>query len=257
MRVFLSVVSHKHAELILRLNCLPILAKQFTVVIKNNYADERYFLQKYCDEHNIYLINDEFGCGFGKNNNLIYRYCEEHFKIVNGDIFITLNPDVVANPEDIMDLVSSMREKSIPFAAISLYKDQEKKTRDFSIRKFPTFLTFVKSLFGLGNDSLIKECSSVKEVDWAAGSFLAFDADVYKKLRGFNERFFMYCEDIDICYRANKMGYGLTYFSEISAIHLAKHQNRKILSKHFYWHIKSALMFLLFSRLGLSTKSIL
>jgi hypothetical protein len=257
MRVFLSVVSHKHASLITELDCLSILAKHFVVVLKNNYEGEAQLLQRYCEQHNIHLINDAYGCGFGKNNNIVFKYCEEQFNIADDDFFITFNPDVVASPEDIQQLIDCMSNNSIPFAAISLYKNNERTIRDFSIRKFPTFTTFAKSFMGLGNNSIIKECLDVSKVDWAAGSFLAFRTDVYKKLRGFDEKFFMYCEDIDICYRANKQGYGLTYLPTISAVHLAKHQNRKIFSKHFYWHIKSALMFLLLSKAGIRTKSIL
>lgn len=257
MSVFLSVVSHKHASLIFNLDCLSALAKHFVVILKNNYEDEASLLQDYCEKNDIHLINSEYGCGFGKNNNIVFKYCEEKFNIGKDDFFITVNPDVVATPEDIFQLIDCMNDNSIKFAAISLYKNKEKTIRDFSVRNFPTLTIFAKSLLGFGNDSFIKQCIGNTKVDWAAGSFLAFKADLYKKLRGFDEKFFMYCEDIDICYRANKEGYGLTYLPEISAIHLAKHQNRKIFSKHFYWHIKSALMFLLLSRAGVRTKSIL
>lgn len=257
MRVFLSIVSHKHASLIFSLDCLSDLAKHFVVVVKNNYEGEASLLQDYCDKHNIHLINSEYGCGFGKNNNIVFKYCEDNLNIGDEDFFITFNPDVVATPDDIHKLVDCMTNERIKFAAISLYKNNERTIRDYSVRRFPTLTIFAKSFLGLGNNSLIQDCQEITKVDWAAGSFLAFKADLYKELRGFDEKFFMYCEDIDICYRAKKQGYGLTYLPALSAIHLAKHQNRKIFSKHFYWHIKSALMFLLLSRAGVKTKSIL
>ena len=45
----------------------------------------------------------------------------------------------------------------------------------------------------------------VLAVDWAAGSFLLFKASLFRKLGGFDPGYFMYCEDIDICWRAQKL----------------------------------------------------
>lgn len=54
------------------------------------------------------------------------------------------------------------------------------------------------------NDCVVNKNKITKPtyVDWAAGSFLIFNAFFYSKLNGFNEKYFMYCEDIDICWRA-------------------------------------------------------
>ncbi|WOZ79003.1 glycosyltransferase family 2 protein [Kosakonia sacchari] len=257
MRVFLSVVSHKHASMIQELQCLPDLAKKFIVVLKNNVAEESSLLSKYCNDNSIYLVDEQYGCGFGANNNFIFKYCVERFNIKAGDIFITLNPDVFITCDEISELANTMQSESIYFSAITLYKDSNHICRDYSIRKFPNLKTFVCSFLGLGNNTMIKQCESVSRVDWAAGSFLAFDASLYQKLQGFDERYFMYCEDIDICYRAKQLGHQLTYLPQYSALHLAKHANRKVFSKHFLWHIYSALIFLINSKLKLSPKSIL
>lgn len=257
MRVFLSVVSHKHAELIIKLGCLEELSSDFTVVLKNNFQGDSVRLNEYCRNNNIYLIDHSYGSGFGSNNNIVFKYCEEKLNISGDDYFITLNPDVVATVDEINNLITTMQTKGIMFSAISLYKDSEKVVRDYSVRKFPTFPVFVKSLLGFGNSTIITNCDAVRTVDWAAGSFLAFKASLFKKLKGFDERYFMYCEDIDICYRAQKLGQGLTFLPHISAIHLAKHQNRKVFSKHFYWHVKSAMTFLLLRKISDKTISII
>ena len=57
------------------------------------------------------------------------------------------------------------------------------------------------------NKTIIDKFSLNEEsfTDWAAGSLLLFSADTYKKLNGFDEKYFMYCEDIDICYRYKKI----------------------------------------------------
>ncbi|MDE1292895.1 hypothetical protein [Vibrio aestuarianus] len=88
-------------------------------------------------------------------------------------------------------------------------------------------------------------------VDWAAGSFLVFQADLYKKLNGFDENYFMYFEDVDICFRARKYyDQNVVYLSNIKAIHQGGYQNRKIFSKHFRWYFSSLLRFLFKSTFG-------
>lgn len=143
-----------------------------------------------------------------------------------------------------------MKSEVIDLASINLYKNEGKTEYDNSIRYFPTSINFIKSLLGLGNASVIDK-SFVKgnlDVDWAAGSFLAFRSKHYKKLRGFDESYFMYCEDIDICYRSSILNKKVRYIHEIEAIHFAQHNNRNLMSKHFVWHIQSAVRFLLSKR---------
>ncbi|EGR3506856.1 glycosyl transferase family 2, partial [Vibrio parahaemolyticus] len=79
--------------------------------------------------------------------------------------------------------------------------------------------------------------------------FIAIKAIHYKKLNGFDENYFMYCEDIDLCYRSKQEGESVLYLPNISAIHFAAHNNRKLLSKHFYWHLKSVFRFLITSKI--------
>jgi hypothetical protein len=82
-------------------------------------------------------------------------------------------------------------------------------------------------------------------VDWAAGSFLLFRSGMYTELNGFDTSYFMYCEDIDICWRAKvKVKSPVVYLPHIKALHYAKHANRNVFSKHFYWHVKGVLRFL-------------
>jgi GT2 family glycosyltransferase len=61
-----------------------------------------------------------------------------------------------------------------------------------------------------GSIKLLTEKNS-KNTDWADGSCLAFKSDVYEKVDGLNEEFFMYFEDVDFCYRAKQNGYELAH----------------------------------------------
>lgn len=250
MSIYISVVSHGHSEVIRSLRCLEELSKFFNVIVKLNHSDVE--LSNYLQSHNIYVYEDDFGVGFGANNNIVYSFCCNKLNMQPDDYFIVLNPDVYVSPESIQRIVELMNYHYVMLAGGNLYKDFSFNTYDNSIRKFPSLYSLFKSFVGLGNNSVIdKDCiQEPTSVDWIAGSFLAFKSEHYYNLRGFNENYFMYCEDVDICFRSKKMGCSVVYFPDIKMVHYAQHSNRNLLSKHFFWHLSSAFRFIFF-RFGL------
>lgn len=249
--LYVSVVSHGHGEIISKINTLKDINKFAKVIVKNNCEDS--VLVDYCNTHDITIIDSDYGLGFGENNNINYLECLD-IGMVGNDFFLVLNPDVCIDIVELNKLLKLISQDDIDFFTINLHLDTEYKKHDFSIRKFPSFKTFVYSFIGFGNETIIEKSKIVENqiVEWAAGSFLCFKSELYKKLRGFNEKYFMYCEDVDICYRASLVQQYLYFIPSIKAVHLAQHSNRNILSKHFYWHLKSALFFLFIKRFKLA-----
>ncbi|OAE09138.1 hypothetical protein A6A26_16675 [Pantoea sp. OXWO6B1] len=234
------------------------LAAKYNVVLKNNTATDSRVLNDFCKTIKIHLIDNAYGLGFGSNNNVNFKYCVDVLGMQDDDIFILINPDVAINTKSIDDLTALMNKYDADVAGISLFKDEDFKNRDLSIRKYPTFISFFSSLVGIKRESYFANFSANEEamdMEWVAGSFIAFKSSSYKKVQGFNENYFMYCEDIDICYRARLQGMKLLYFPQIKAVHTAQHNNRKIFSKHFLWHLTSALRFILSKHLKLPVNS--
>ncbi len=246
MKIFFSIVSHKHEKLIKSLQSIPVLLEFGNVIIKSNVCEDFSSIV----HENFTHINSAFYKGFGENNNIIFDYCLNNLELKDDDLFIVINPDVYIDSENINKIITEFKnDNKLQLGCIDLYKDSLYRKSDNSIRKFPTLCSFIFAFFGKNNKIVDKSNIDNKElVDWAAGSFLIFRASLYKLLEGFDKRYFMYCEDIDICFRAKKIGKGLRYLSNIKAIHLAKHANRKIFSKHFYWHVKSSMLFILLKR---------
>jgi GT2 family glycosyltransferase len=74
--------------------------------------------------------------------------------------------------------------------------------------------------------------------DWAAGMFLLFRSHDFRLLNGFDERFYLYYEDVDICTRAWNAGMIIVACPFVSVVHKARresHRNLMFLS----WHLKS------------------
>jgi len=249
MKVFISVVSHGHEALISDLRCLEKLAQHpnFVVVIKNNKPLQDELFIKYLENNDIHFINEAHFTGFGENNNYVFQWCSDNLSLTNDDYFLVLNPDVFVCANEITKLVNAMQNHKVQLSTLNLFKNEELTNYDYCVRSFPSLVDFIGSYLGLGNKSIVDKASVKQpvEVDWAAGSFLLFKTTLYEKLQGFDSNYFMYCEDIDICWRSKKLHqHSLVFFPKIKAIHYAQHANRAILSKHFLWHIKSVFRYL-------------
>lgn len=244
-KVFISVVSHGHSSMLKELASLEKLAEKYTVIIKNNKADAE--LSAYCLKNNIHLLDSDLGKGFGYNNNVVFNYCKSHLNMKNDDFFLVVNPDIIIDILSIHNLVTSMSMGAVSAATINLYKDEAYTTSDDSVRNFPTISDFFKSfVFGVNRTKLDKRAIFHETpIDWCAGSFMAFTAHAFNEVKGFDVNYFMYCEDVDICYRLRRKNISLVYYPNIKAIHKARHNNRELLSRHFWWHLKSVLIFIL------------
>lgn len=243
--IYVAVVSHGHADIIKNINTISLLAKhpELHVVVKDNLGE--FSLSEFCDANGIGYLSDGKGMGFGANNNYIFERLPYHIR--DEDYFVVLNPDVSVDADVILAAASEMQARKSRLATINLYRDAAFSKFDNSIRFFPTFFDFCASYIGLKNKTVIdkSKISVPVHVDWSAGSFLMFRVDLYRKLHGFNEKYFMYCEDIDICWRAKVVeAERVLYLPNCVAVHQAKFSNRCFLSKHFFWHVSSVFRFL-------------
>ncbi|WP_230350757.1 glycosyltransferase [Lelliottia sp. WAP21] len=249
MQVNISVVSHGHFKLIKDLGSLDLLSNEqnVDVCIVDNIGEEGF--ASWCNERNINYIKNDIRHGFGENNNKAFNLFKSKYSSASqGWYFLVLNPDVYISPEQLHLLMKTVQTESITFSCINLFKDADYKVYDNSVRKYPSLLDFLSSFVFANNKTILNKSLIIapRKVDWASGSFLLFEASLYESLNGFDEGYFMYCEDIDICLRANMLhNCKLTYLPDVKALHLAAHENRKIFSKHFIWHVKSMLRYLM------------
>lgn len=240
--MYISVVSHGHGEIISRLNTLSILSTKHDIILTDNVGEMK--LKNYCLENGIHYIFNEIPKGFGENNNQNYKYAEEKLGMISHDYFLVMNPDVKITSESLAEAERIMAINKAELATINLYKTENEL--DANIRKFPKIFDFIKSYIYRENNTILdkKMITDNCYVDWASGSFLIFKSKLYKEISGFDTKFFMYCEDLDICRRAlTKAKQKVLYIGSVKAMHIAAHNNRKFFSKHFIWHVKSVLRY--------------
>lgn len=251
--IYISIVSHGNDDdIINNSNLREInLLDNVAVIVRDNVSSKR--LKTYCVDNHFEYNSSDTMLGFGANNNINFEFAS-NLGMSKTDWFILFNPDLDITAAMINKLSGSLCNYSDQLFAINLYFDKKFSKMEYSLRKFPTFLSFFNILKGKSfteaYDKINLADGSI--VDWAAGSFLVFQAELYEKLNGFDEDYFMYFEDVDICYRANKLySQNVVYLKNIKAIHQGGYQNRKIFSKHFRWYFSSLVRFLFKSTFGI------
>jgi GT2 family glycosyltransferase len=78
---------------------------------------------------------------------------------------------------------------------------------------------------------LEQDCKQTKEVDIVVGAAFFIRADLFHSLGGFDEKFFMYFEESDLCQRVKNAGYKVLYTPEVSLIHIRGHSVNRIAHK--------------------------
>jgi hypothetical protein len=89
--------------------------------------------------------------------------------------------------------------------------------------------------------------------DWVAGMFMLFRNELFREIGGFDERYFLYYEDVDLCFRLRQHGYDVVLVPDARAAHFAQRQSHRN-PRYLLWHVRSLVRFLLsrgrFSRKG-------
>ncbi len=219
-------------------SCTNLDAEIF--VVDNNSSDnsEAYLEKKF---PGVKFKWNKTNPGFAKANNSVLAETK-------GEHILFLNPDTII-PEDCLEKCLSFFEKQKDCGALSVRMiDGSGKYLKESKRSFPTpSASFFKmsGLSALFPESRIfakyyagnLEEMKINEVDVLPGAFMMCSSIVLKKVKGFDEDFFMYGEDIDLSYRMQKEGFKNFYFPETSIIHYKGESTQKRSPgyiKHFY-----------------------
>lgn len=246
MNLFISVINHNHDEMICDNSTLKNLATEHSVILKSN-TNATKKLKEYCQNSGIILLQGNKKKGFGANNNEVFAYAKQQLNASKKDLFLVMNPDVTIEKNTVNALITSAINDNSGISTINLYLNKEMTIYDSSIRLFPLLLNPVKTLLGMKRtDHYDKsKINNPIHIDWAAGSFLLFTFSVYEQLHGFDEKYFMYFEDADICRRAYKKGIRVIYYPNYRAVHEAQLTNRKIISKSFIYYLSSNIRYFL------------
>lgn len=198
-----------------------------------NFSSEIIVVDNASDDGSVELIKDKFpeiilidnktNLGFGKANN-------QGLQIAKGKFILLINPDTLVAEDTFTKMIEFFNANPEAGMAGCKILNPDGTLQLACRRSFPgpwtafTKVTglstiFPKSkLFARYNLTYLDE-NQTYEVDAISGSFMMMRKEVYEKVGGFDEQFFMYGEDLDLCYRIQKAGYKIFYVHSTQIIH--------------------------------------
>jgi GT2 family glycosyltransferase len=203
-------------------NCLESIYKNKTdrfeiIIVDNNSKDGS--VEMLCEyertKKNLFLMKSDKNLGFAKANNLAS-------KKASGQYFLFINSDIVVLNDSINKLLDFYikNQGKISFIGGKLFnKDM---TSQPSCGPFYSLHVIAGALFFKGDYWGLTRCSpdSLKKVGWVSGACILTSRQIFDEIKGFDENIFMYMDEVDMLFRANRKGYFTYFYPEAKFIHL-------------------------------------
>lgn len=236
-QVTISIVSHGHCKMLSNLlsEMSDLESAIAEVIITHNMPSDLIIDESSYSFHTI-VIQNESPLGFGANHNQAFKYCTTEY-------FCVLNPDVEFLEDPFTDLINCLKDKNVGIAA-PVVLNMDGVIED-SYRKFPSPLLILKKAL-CGEKGIYKSSADSPFLypDWVAGMFMLLNSSTYKSLGGFDEKYFLYYEDIDLCLRSWRAKMSIVVSKNVSIIHNAQRNSHTNLN-FFFLHLKSMCRFFL------------
>jgi len=229
------IINYKTKELLD--DCLASIFKHlrgnFEVIVIDNASSDgsvEFILKKYGDR--IRIIANDKNIGFGPANNI-------GAKNSIGEYLLFLNSDTTVF-QDILKQIINLFDTNGNIGAISprlLLLDGN--IQPFAYGRFPDIFNLLSSRFVKN----IESERGIFEADWIAGTAMFVRRDLFFNIGGFDENFFMYYEDIDLCKRIKEAGYSIYVHPGVSVVHhvggsgndYAKIKKKYYISQSYYF----------------------
>ncbi len=229
--MFFSIIIVNYNTKDLLKNCLKnifniCLGNNYEVIIiDNNSCDGSIEMLRGDFKDKINLIINNKNSGFGRANNLAV-------KKTKGDYLFFLNSDTIINNDVLIILADFIKTDGRIGVVGPLLLKEDGKEQAYSHGNFLNLFTIVIEKF----KKRLVEKNNYFEVDWVSGAALIVKKEIFEEVGGFDENFFMYFEDQDLCKRIKNLNYKIIVFPLIKIIHLGGKSIHKIdKRKRFYY----------------------
>lgn len=222
----ISIITLNYKKPQLTLSCIHSLYKEYKaefednameVLIVDNYSQDNSItlLEQEIKEKNyknIHVIANSENAGFGKGCNL-------GAKNARGKYLLFLNNDTEVKDRGILKMASFMDSHN-DVAILGGQLRNPDGSLQASSGSFYTLSKVILLLLGMQRYGLLdKSPKSISKVDWVKGGLLLIRKKIFEELDGFDEKIFMYTEDMELCYRASLSGHQTYFYPDIHIIH--------------------------------------
>ena len=173
------------------------LPEEYECIVVNNDSSENGALRILQKKFDFTLLSLSSNCGFGAAVN---RGAER----ARGDILVCLNPDARFLSGTLRDIARLFDQyPSLGIVGMKLLVEPE-TPQCWSAGVPMTFIEIVRNHLGVPKSKKLWQTRSMKSVAWVSGAAFAIPRTLFFRLHGFDERFFLYYEDVDLCLRVRK-----------------------------------------------------
>ncbi|OGU61204.1 MAG: hypothetical protein A2V66_12740 [Ignavibacteria bacterium RBG_13_36_8] len=169
------------------------------------------------------------------------------------DFLLFLNPDTRLFENSLSESISFMMKvenEEIGILGIQIINEAGEISRNCA--RFPSTWSIVYTSLGLdklfptvfpGHFMMDWDHNSSRAVDQVMGSFFFVRRNLFERLSGYDERFFVYYEDLDFAFRARKIGYHCYFLSTAQMFHKGGGTTEKIKAERLFYILQSKLLF--------------
>ena len=202
----------------------------------------------------VKLVPNSVNLGFAAGNNLAAQFA-------TGRYLLLLNPDAIPSPGALAQGIALM--DAHPEAGMAGGELRNVRgEREPSARMFPTLRDELFTMSGLAAkyptsrilarlDRRWADPEKDASVDWIPGAFVFLPRGLFLALGGFDERFFMYYEEVDLCRRLHQGGHQVLYWPRLKAVHIGGASAKTVQSARVSragsqlesWRMRSALLY--------------
>jgi GT2 family glycosyltransferase len=212
-------------------------------IIDNNSSDSS--LKKIESNQKVNIIINNQNVGFSKA-------CNQGFRMCSADYILLLNPDVKLFENTISDCILFMsRVNDIDILGCQLLNDNNEIS--FSCSRFPSVAGIFRDSMGLSKiaPSIFKPGIIMSDwhhkesrfVDQVMGAFMFMHKSIFEKVGYFDERFFVYYEEVDFSKRLSEIGGKSFFTSEIQAIHTGEGTTSSVKAFRSFLNLQSRLRY--------------
>jgi hypothetical protein len=181
----------------------------------------------------VHLIRSTSNLGFAAANNRAFPLCQ-------GEYVVLLNSDAFLKPGTLQCAVRHMESRPAAGLGGARLTGRDQSWQP-SARQFPSLLNEFLSLSGLSvkfpssrffgrQDRTWAGAGSPAQIDWVPGAFSIIRRSALEKVGYFDEAFFLYYEEVDLCHRIKDAGYELWYWPDIEVIHYGGESSKTVAS---------------------------
>ncbi len=218
------------------------------VIVDNNSSDNSIAQVKAMTDlpFQLKIISNVENNGFG-------AACNQGAATASGDYLLFLNPDTRLFEDSLsVPLAFMQRPENVDVGIAGIQLIDEDNHVAKSCSRFPALVFFLAQALGINRLPGLRHLTqamaewahdSTQDVDQLMGAFFLIRRSLFDSLNGFDERFFVYFEEVDLSLRARQAGWRSIFLAEAQAFHAGGGTSRHVKAKRLFYSLRSRILY--------------